>query len=442
MLLAVLSTIAWVLYMAPQMVKNQQATMARFPNGVAVRFLGTAVGNTVFTTEKWWETALRRVLPASLTRWVPYANRGVCSSGTNSTTVYVRLTSPTGTTGRPEPWARYVAEDDTGFRYPMEAGGCSFSSGGASQVNGLILRAHPRRQRKFWVRFLDVEDRVLASLRVPNPVQGPFAEWEPVGLPQTVSNGPVTLTLRSLGRGDKPWERVRPEWKLISTDAAWEKAGVTSSTLMDPTGNEGPWLSEAEKAWKIRACVARQKMEQFSNIERLTVTDLPLPAPGEFQSIDASRNLDDVQVNAQLIAGPGRLTVSNGVYRSMEEPTGNVPRGHSSSSGSFGTVETWGPILKPFLMLTVSGMRDGDELRFRLSDSDGRHEDLETSNYSRGPGNSRVYTPQFDADRLSAPLRLEVALSRPLVFEFLVSPAQMNPANLLGSKPDRTTRTR
>lgn len=404
--------------------RDSSARVTSFPNGVRVELLGTAVGTATFTTEKLWQKFARQHLPTSMTRWIPVASSTTCSSSSNSVTAYFRVTDTSGAPVNTEPWAGYLAEDDIGFRFPREGGFCS-SGSGASKIYGLILRAHPRRQPAFWFRFLDRDDSVIASLRVPNPVRGPFNQWQPQPVPQTCSNGLVTLQLSSLREaGSAKWRVVKPQYNLTSSDPAWTKAKVRYTTFQDATGNEGQRLSPSELAWKARALVFRERVGDFADNERLVITNLSIPAPGEFVSLDQTVELQAVRLTAHALAGPGQFRITNGVTRGMSP---SVSAGYSTISDGKTRVESWGEAL-PFFLLEARDLQPDDELLVRLHDHRDREIEIGKTGGYYGTGRGRrmyqlTFTPPDDAKLL----RLEIILNRPLPFEFMVNPADVRP---------------
>lgn len=395
------------------------------PGGVQAEFLGTTIGNATFSTELAWHRWLRRLLPRKWTGWIPSATTANCSSGTNSVTVYLRLTAPPGAMIGSTSWQGYRTEDDTGFRYPREGGGCSSGGGAGEQLQGLILRSYPRRQSSFWLDLLDQTNGVMARLRVPNPVRGPFPEWQASPLPQTLSNGPVTLTLEGMHEtGRAPWVYVRPKWQLTATDPAWRKARVRYFTFMDATGNEGQSLSRREPAWQARARVYRERFEDFAPTERMTVTNLAIPRTGEFVAIDQSAELVGVRVTALVLAGAGTFMVTNGISRAMLPPT-TKGSGHSTSSFDHTAVESWQGE-KPFLLVEVQNAQPDDEVFIRLLDEQNRVVKLEREGgWSGSRSNVRFYRRDFDRLEDGQSLTLEIVVSQPLGFEFMVDPADV-----------------
>lgn len=398
------------------------------PGGVRAEYLGTTIGNATFSTELAWHRWLRKVLPRKWAGWIPQATTANCSSGTNSVTVYLRLTAPAGAMIWSTPWQGYRTEDDTGFRYPREGGGCSTGGGAGEQLQGVVLRSYPRRQSSFWLDLLDQTNGVMTRLRVPNPVRGPFPDWQPLPLPQVLTNGPVTLTLEGLGQtGREPWRYIRPKWNLTATDPAWREARVRYSSLADATGNTGQWLSPREPAWLVRARVYREHFEDFAEAEQMVVTNLAMPADGEFVAIDQSAELAGVRVTALVLAGSGTFMVTNGVSRAMLPPTN---RGSDYSVSSFGNmvVEAWRGD-QPFLLLEVRNAQPEDEIFIGVLDEQGRSVKLERDGgWSGGRSGVQYYRRDFERPENMQSLNLTIVVSRPLEFEFLVKPADLQPA--------------
>ncbi len=398
------------------------------PGGVRAEYLGTTIGNATFSTELAWHRWLRKVLPRKWAGWIPQATTANCSSVTNSVTVYLRLTAPAGAMIGSTPWQGYRTEDDTGFCYPREGGGCSTGGGTGEQLQGLILRSYPRRQSSFWLDLLDQTNGVMARLRVPNPVRGPFPDWQPLSLPQVLTNGPLTLALEGLGQtGREPWRYIRPKWNLTATDPAWREARVRYSSLADATGNTGQWLSPREPAWLVRARVYRERFEDFAAPELMVVTNLAMPADGEFVAIDQSAELAGVRVTALVLAGSGTFMVTNGVSRAMLPPTN---KGSDYSVSSFGNtvVEAWRGD-QPFLLLEVRNAQPEDEIFIGMFDEQGRSVKLERDGgWSGGRSGVQYYRRDFERPENVQSLNLKIVVSRPLGFEYLVKPADLQPA--------------
>ncbi len=404
--------------------EDNRGHRAILPDGSTVEFLGTAVGGAQFTTDSQWQRYARRYLPAYFQNWIPMPVTGNCSWGPNSMTVYIRLSHASPTSVTSPPWQGYTTEDDGGMSYPGEGGYCSFGSNPTSIIYGLSLRAYPRRQKKFLLQLLGANGAVIASLLVPNPVKGPFSEWKPAPLPQTSSNGPVTLTLQGLeqvGEGQRGY--LNPHWVLAASDPAWAKARERFWMVDDATGNEGPVLSRREPAWKLRTLVFRQHPEDLAT-NQLALTNIALPTAGNFVPVDQSNVCAGVGINVMVLAGPGSFGLSNGVTRFMLPPSQGTG-GHSTSSGYGGSVETWGDS-NPFLLIEVSNAQADDEIVFHVHDDQGREVKVQsTGGWDSQPGGIRMYKPDFTPSADTKSVSIQVVVNRPLPFEFFVNPADV-----------------
>lgn len=393
-------------------------------DGKQVEFLGTTIGNQTFTTEKSWHKTARRFLLSDFLNWIPAADSGNCSSGTNSVTVFLRVSDPSGAPIRGTPWQTYNTEDASGFLYHREGGYCAFGRGASSQIFGLSLDAFPRREPSFRFHFLGPKEAAMGSLIVPNPLSGPFDKWKPSPLPQTITNGPVILTMDALRSDEKyRWQSVYPEWKLKAIDANWRRAKVRYSTFRDSSGNEGQQLSPSEPAWKVRAIVHRQRNDDFLPSERWLLNGIAAPAKDTFTAIDQGTNLLGVAVVAQVISSPGRFHITNGVSRALD-PSDTDGSGSASSWNANTRVESWG-YKKPFLLLQVSGRQPEDELRINVFDEQGRKLNTDADPTDIG---TTFYRTRFEIPSDARTLALEVIVSRPLVFEFMVNPKDVQPA--------------
>jgi hypothetical protein len=411
-LLAILSASAFGLYLWQIQAPSRQ--IVTFPNGMQARFVGVRAGGSQFSTGKPWDPCLRTFLPP---RWLGPSVSGSCGSGSNVLSVYLDVSMAPG---QNMPWDSYWAEGEDGFVYPREGGICSF--GGPPQVYGLTFRALPRRQKTFWVCFGDQDGKELGRVRVPNLFPGPFPSWSPQPLPQTQTNGPVSLTLKSgRAKGAKSYRYLQPEWQLISTDPLWAKAAPGYCQIQDATGNQANWLNPAEKAWKVITMVHRKGYDSFRAEERLVISNLSLPEPGKFIALNATGRIAGVTIDIPVLTGAGKLTISNGIT-SISSSMNPSEYGHSSSSGSFGFMESWDRD-RPFLLIVTHGMQAEDELRCRLLDQQGRTVVCKNESYSGDGRGNRSYTPLIDGKPATGPLSLELVVSRPLAFEFLIDPS-------------------
>lgn len=397
------------------------------PNGFKVEYLGSARSEETFSTEREWHKIARRILPKSLQGILPATiSQGRCGSGTNAVTLYFRVTDLSGARVNDAPWRHYNTMDDSGFVYNADGGYCSFGAISNTLVFGLSLRAFPRRQATFDFNLLGPSYTNLATFRIDNPVKGPFPAWQPQPLPQTFTNGPVILTLQNFEVRGNQSRYVVPKWKLHAIEPAWSNARPRHTTVLDATGNEGQTLSSRESAWKIETLVYRERAETFNATERLLVTNINIPNTNNFVAIDQSGERSGVGLKLHLLAGPGKLVISNRLHRSMAQVSG-PQSGHSTTQFDTNFVETWGNT-QHFILLEATNVLSNDELQFHLIDNNNERIETRNSGYYGSQGRriyQRVFTPATNAQTIS----IEVIISRPLRFDYVVDPKHATSAN-------------
>jgi hypothetical protein len=398
---------------------SRQTTLT---TGNKVEVLAVLPGSQTFNSEKPWQRQLRKVLPGGMLRWLPTPAMGHCSSGTNSATLYLRVESLAPFA--PLPWANYVAEDDAGFRYPMEGGYCSFGggAGGGGPIYGFTLRASPRRQKDFLVRFFDARRVELGAVRVKNPLPGPFPEWQAEPLPTTHTNGPVALTLESCAVAGQPnWRHLQPKWRLEATEPRWAKARAGYAMVADATGNEASILSPREPVWRIRTRVHRQRREDFRPEERAVFEKLAAPGPGEAFVVERTAEVSGVKVRLRTLASQGTLYFTNDVMGVLAPGKA----GDGSTSDGIRRVNYWSSD-KPFVLLETRGATWDDETRIRVTDQDGRELKLDEGQGASGhDGGVMTLVPKFTLPTNTTALTFEVIVSRALTFDFFVNPREV-----------------
>lgn len=397
-------------------------------NGQEVRVLGLLPSGTSYDSDQGWRAPARRVLPAGLATLLPTRQTGHCSSGTNSATLYLQLDGLPP--GNPLPWSNYRAEDDLGFSYPMEGGYCSFGggAGGVGLVFGFTLRTFPRRQPEFWMRFRDANGVEVGAVRVKNPYPGPFPEWTADPLPITRTNGPVALTLLACEVAGQPaWRYLKPQWRVVATDPRWAGARAGFATVADATGNQGSLLSTNEPVWRVNTAVHRERWENFLPEEIARFDGLAVPARGGSVVIGQTQHLAGATLRLRAVADSGRLYFTNDVFGVLV-PGSQGQRGHGSSTDGSTRVEYWGSD-RPWLLLETHGIGWDDKILFRLRDQAGREIKLYDNQGRDGlAGGGQMHLREFDYPTNATGLSLEVVVSRPLDFEFFISPAQVKPA--------------
>ena len=405
---------------------GDDARIITLPDGKRVEFLGTTVGPQTFTTEKYWHKQARRFLPSSFQSWIPSASSGTCTSGTNSITVFLRVSDPTGTTFSGTPWRSYRVEDSDGFLYNPGGSECGFTGNGSDQVFGLNHRTIPRREPSFRLTFLGDGNSVLGSLTIPNSIRGPFPEWKPLPLSQTQTNAAVVLTLESIREGGSATYRsLIPKWNIRALAPNWDSAKVKQYTFLDASGNEGYWLSPREPAWMVHAKVHRQTSEHFSAEERVVFTNLALPTNGSFTSVNTVEMRLGVKLNFYALANAARFYVTNGLNYGSSPFTEADGDGHLSSSGN-ARIESWASS-NLFTMLEATGYLEDDEIRLRLLDEQGGELPSRGHSGYDGTDRGRMYKLQFPPPAGVKTVSLEVIVSRPLHFHFIVNPKDVLP---------------
>ena len=239
-----------------------------------------------------------------------------------------------------------------------------------------------------------------------------------------------------------------PKFRLSASHPGWANANVSFEALFDAAGNESnpklqatddppvetPFhpgtneielLSSREAAWKLRATVDRKLPHDFAADEKLVLTNLPLPAPGQFIAIDQSANCIGVGIRARILAGGGTFCISNGGTRIMLPPDESLKGGGAFwSSLPVPVMRTWSSGF-PFLLVETRNTRPGDEIQIHALDENGRAVKVEMHTYDPETNGDNGYEPTFVPPVSAKFLTVIVAVSRPLSFEFLVNPADV-----------------
>lgn len=405
------------------LLRGSQAQVIILPGGERFEFLGVSRSGETFTTEPPWRSTLRRILPPALTSKFPDAF--ITSSGygnTNAVALWYTLTDATGANVNTSPWQWYQAVGEDGFTYPMNGGGGS-STHGTRVYHHLYLQAYPRRQKDFELRFFDGQYKTIGSIRVSNPNPGTFPVWQPEALPIFRTNDGMVVKLERLdesGRDASGW--IKPKWKIVGAEPAWQKAKPGYQNYEDATGNEGGRLAFTEPAWKLTMPFHRHDWTNFNEDEKFRIDGLPVPEPGEFQLLQTNFTCAGVSITVEALVAPGTLNITNGTSYGFSSRGQNS--GWSSTSDGRTRLEEISSD-KPFFFIQTSKVESGAEIRFRVVGSDGVV--LATSNggWHGRDGGGRRYQQMFDVTNEVDTISLEVIVSRPRVFEFFVNPADV-----------------
>lgn len=399
--------------------------------GIEVELLQALPSGKQFTTEKPWHSWAKRILPFRYQKWIPNSSSGSCSSDTNSITVYLLVGTTNGAAVNQLPWESYRAESLDGEIFASEGGSCSFGGGmaGAPKINGLFLRAFPRRDPAFILRFTKYDGTVLGALRVPNPVKRSFSDWTPLPVPQAATNGDVVLNLREISlKSYEVWRFLSPEFALVSDNPLWSGTKVTYTTYRDATGNEGFPLSRKEPAWRVVATVYRTETKRMQDGEKLILTNLVAPAAGTFTLQSEEAILAGVRMRTTVLAGPGMLYRTNTSNWGAAPFTQNEGVSYSTSGSSSDgktQINHWG-YGRPFLLIETDSatLPDGTQLFCHAYDTEGRPLGPErTGGYDTDKNGWQTRVISFENWTNGALSRLEILVSRPRIFEFLIDPS-------------------
>ena len=418
--LGLILVVGAVVVVCAAMVRRQDGRTAVLPDGSRLYLLSVSFGEKKsFTTEDPLRKTLRQVLPQQYQSWLPPAvtieHTYLTYAGPSGLRCVLAVTTNAQGT---LPHLRFVLEDDDGFHYDTLVG-LSLDVPTTHYRFDVEPTAYPRRQKKFLLKVRSGwTNAEVASFEISNPGQGPFPEWQPSPMPQTQTNGPVTFTLRDLSRDKSDPQRITTRWKMETHAPAWSNAQIRAVLLYDASGNQsrsetrhapGPgsvgWsptngfiasLSPREPAWKVRVLVERPRSEDYAPSEKAILTNQAFPIVYGTEHHAEQAQAADGNLKIKLLDYGGTcLPYSNGVLRltSFEVAA-------ELSSGNY-----------------------FDRIEGRMVDDRGRQTnrvvELEYYPHSEGPSTNRMsFVPLPGTTSAS----LELRLNRPLVFDFLIDP--------------------
>ncbi len=421
--------------------RRQAANRITLANGTQVELLGTVLGDAPFNIEKPWQKFARQYLPGRLKNLVPaeFAADRLPGMDSNYLSVFLRVSAVSPALGS-FPWGSADPEDAAGFLY-LHSWDSSVSSGAWSNaVCRLIFTSYPRRQSDFFLRFADRTGAAIGKLPVPNPSTGPFPHWHAMPVPQTQTNGPVVLTLLSLEEqlgavGIRPdlgglnyWAMIFPQTHLVSKDPKWARAWPDQGIFRDATGNAYR-LSRSEPVWKVRILVYRNSPASFGPDEELVVTNLALPAPGTYLTLNQGTNLGGVGVKVRFLAGAGKLTLTSNTFVSMKPRPSSLDGLDADYSGAGtddDTTESWYSTGQCLLIETTNTQPDDRlEVFFHYdagNDPSSAGNLIRTDNPHKDPFIQHI---NFTPPRTAKSLTVIVLVNRPVPFEFYINPADI-----------------
>lgn len=405
------------------------------PDGRRISLAGTAAGLQPFTTDNLLLASLRRYLPSRWWSYLPPKMTFNVGASASDLTVFLRVENSTESPGVRK--ACYIVEDSAGFRYPFS--GLSFVHG-LSRTNlywGLNVSAFPRRESQFRLHLLDLETNDIATFTIQNPFPQSYPVWTPQPLPQTQSNGPISLRLDSLDILRTEFEStVEPHWSIESLDWRWRHAVPTYDGLFDATGNCGSILSPSESAWKLRAKLLRESTEEFGDNEKLLISGVTLPDDHHMAPINRSQTINGMPLHVILIAPPGEVFVTNGLSWGFSAGTerkrgGSSTRSSSMEGGTELLVESR-TFDYQFLVVEVEGIQRDDELQldYRIPGQEiqssrmhpGESVSISTDGQSSNFPPRKTFYLYLNWEASATSMDLELRVSRPRRFEFLINP--------------------
>jgi len=323
----------WFQSSAP--ISNPKATL---PDGTIVTVESVTYGSQhefVFGQSN-WRTRLRRALPRFLRRVVG-GGRGstMTSTGPNGLVLWVSQFNPvTGMYLNPGSTYNLDVVDEHGCATIISGWG---SSGGPRGflINSFALESFPRRAATFQFRIKarPPGSAVLAELTVPNPSRGSFPAWKPQPLPQTRTNGELTIVLKRMrtgGSAEFPW--FAPDIEKTKQGRPAHDWSSTLVSLHDATGNSHPTrLCTNEPAWKLEMEFYRNEKARFAAREVWALTNLPAPTTQQLHTLNVTGVVNGIRFELFSIAGPGSFIFSNGV---PVPPQSVVVTGSSSTYSS------------------------------------------------------------------------------------------------------------
>lgn len=250
------------------------------------------------------------------------------------------------------------------------------------------LPVFPRREKTFKLRVYDRQLQLAGEFEVTNPMYRLYPTWKAQDLSimrsaEDLQASLVGLTNRWRGASYDGLKLRRfsltPE---ILTTADWE---LSDLEVEDATGNRGPgigpfsggsprmphWvrnkrpvsaefrLCTNETAWKLHATFCRTAEAQFTPNETWTVPHLAIPAAATARVLSGSNAWQGVTVSLCAVAGPGRISYSNGVPVSAAEFTGGGGGGGGNRmAGGVLVSDMWVSTDKPQVMVHISGLTE------------------------------------------------------------------------------------
>lgn len=425
----------------------QNKNVVTMKDGSILEFVDVVEGGKEFTTAKPWAKTIAKILPKSFAGWLPGSMTMAGTGYSNELSVWWRLTGNTGAFSSIFRGQSYSQEIN-----PNGGLGAKFTSdGNYSSIYGtpgityyaVRLRNYPRRQKSFMFHILDAQGLDLAVFQISNPASRKYPVWESSPMPQAKTNGPVSLTLQGFHMvGTNKNSQFMPQWSVESADPQWQHAKPRSIEYSDATGNTSqlPTLSKAEAAWKISTLVYRERPEDFSAEDTMVITNITFPARDNFFVIDRTNTISGVDVKVEWLCGPGELLISDGVNGKTKKLNTNTVspvqdtvttqylNGPPMANGSSQRYNSTYSFSKPYGLFELKNTLPDDQLQIRFIDESGHKAGSARPPYQDKLQMNATETMEiriFDLPKETKTLTMEIRLSRPIRFEFLVKPSDV-----------------
>lgn len=230
----------------------------------------------------------------------------------------------------------------------------------------------PRRQRTLTIRILAGNETRQLSFK--NPLVGrKYPTWQPSPLPHSEPVDDIIVTMTG-------WESFRdgttannlnyyPQLDVQVNGESRNDWFRWWADMEDATGNSGTRLPPSENAWKVTATLARSAAHPLVVAHSDTLTDIPIPNPGQFAELpltDALRKRGFVYAavhgRGEFWFVDGRCVASGTLEKQVPDPA--VP------SSVWKCHSVFGPSL---LMVAAPGSAAAKSITWRLEDQQGQH---------------------------------------------------------------------
>ncbi|HLK58836.1 MAG TPA: hypothetical protein VKU00_19845, partial [Chthonomonadaceae bacterium] len=263
--------------------------------------------------------------------------------------------------------------------------------------DGYMFSSFPRRSKSVTLRINDFTGNPLTELVVPNPAPTLYPLWTPEPLPDTKQAGDLAITLTALrcgkngfGSGPNNYALV-PEFRFAlhgKLTEEWEISDWNNASVEDVTGNISKTdtceLCPYEPAWKFTTSFFRKNTAAFAPAETWTIKDVPMPGPGQLNTISRQTTQNGVTLEVKSIAGAGiysYVNKENGTFLAKWDPIKNGAGGFSVA-GSGNGMQNLNTVSAsvPYLTLVVQNLKPNQHLTVWATDARGRRFNMLYSN--------------------------------------------------------------